>query len=97
MTRETQWDKPADFVENIEDSPEKQSPEKSKEEVIFLEKNNIISSQHDHHNNKFYDKTVTVVNDENKEISKLEQYSDIFRATTEYNFENTPYSPDAML
>lgn len=47
--------------------------------------------------NKFIDKALTVVSDENKEISKLDQYSDIFRQATEYNFENTPYSPDALL
>ena len=47
--------------------------------------------------NKFMDKSLTIVSDENKEISKIDQYSDVFRSATEYNIENTPYSPDAML
>jgi hypothetical protein len=59
--------------------------------------NLIISVNYVKLDNKFIDKALTMVSDDNKEISKLDQYSDVFRQATEYNFDNTPYSPDALL
>lgn len=93
-TRETSWEKPAGFVESTEEDKSKEGhSEKKKEDVVFQEKSKVIGSNE----NKFFDKSLTVVSDENKEISKLEQYSDVFRQATEFNFDNTPYSPDSML
>lgn len=95
VTRETTWEKPAGFVEGAH--LEKDEPEKKEhnEEVVFSEKPKSNSGHSQ--DNKFFEKTLTVVQDENKEVSKLEQYADIFRQATEYNIENTPYSPDCQL